>query len=66
MSENHSLTPAEAAPGRLLLPDPKEVSLVEVRGRVIPAAAAARQALRESKDVDGAQTLRRGLEAFRK
>lgn len=50
----------------LILPDPKDVSLVEVRGRVIPAAAAYRLSLTGPADIPRARDLCRALEAYRK
>jgi len=50
----------------LALPEPKDVSLVEVRERVLPRVVAAREELSAADDIKGAGVLRRALEAYRK
>ena len=48
------------------LPEPPSVSVAEVREKVIPAAARARQGIAVKEDIGRAQELCRQLEAFRK
>jgi len=52
--------------GQLALPEPRSVTLTQVREIVVPAAVKVRRQLEVRGDLGGAQELRRQLEAFRK
>jgi N6-adenosine-specific RNA methylase IME4 len=48
----------------LVLPDPERIAVAQVKAQVIPMAIAARNAIRESRDVEAAHDLSRRLDAF--